>query len=63
MGFVELLDGLAAIFERECALLPANLNPDCMIQMGHVADMLKKPYSRELKNNITPFRTKFHHND
>ncbi|XP_015512843.1 integrator complex subunit 14 [Neodiprion pinetum] len=60
MGFVELLDGLASIFERECTLLPANLNPDCTIQMGHVAEMLKKPYSRELKNNITPVRTKFH---
>ncbi|XP_012262128.1 integrator complex subunit 14 [Athalia rosae] len=63
MGFVELLDGLASIFERECALLPPNLNPDCTIQMGHVAEMLKKPYSRELKNNITPVRTKFHHTD
>ncbi|XP_015603703.1 integrator complex subunit 14 [Cephus cinctus] len=61
MGFVELLEGLASIFERECTLLPPNLNPDCTIQMGHVAEMLRKPYSRELKNNITPVRTKFHH--
>ncbi|XP_051166296.1 integrator complex subunit 14 [Leptopilina boulardi] len=61
MGFVELLEGLALIFERECTLLPPNLHPDCTIQMGHVADMLRKPYSRELKNNITPVRTKFHH--
>lgn len=60
MGFVELLDGLALIFERECTLIPSNLHPDCTIQMGHVAEMLRKPYSRELKNNITPVRTKFH---
>lgn len=60
MGFIELLEGLASIFERECALLPSNLHPDCTIQMGHVADILRKPYSRELKNNITPVRTKFH---
>ncbi|XP_033211888.1 integrator complex subunit 14 isoform X2 [Belonocnema kinseyi] len=61
MGFVELLEGLALIFERECTLLPPNLHPDCTIQMGHVAEMLRKPYSRELKNNITPVRTKFQH--
>ncbi|XP_012277266.1 integrator complex subunit 14 [Orussus abietinus] len=63
MGFVELLEGLASIFERECTLLPPNLNPDCTIQMGHVAEMLRKPFSRELKNNITPVRTKFHHTE
>ncbi|KAG8039195.1 hypothetical protein G9C98_003502 [Cotesia typhae] len=61
MGFIELLDGLAAIFERECTLLPTNLHYDCAIQMGHVANMLRKPFSRELKNNITPIKsTKFH---
>lgn len=60
MGFVELLDGLALIFERECAALPPNLHPDCATQMQHVADMLKK---RDVKNNITPLRTKFHQND
>ncbi|XP_034936169.1 integrator complex subunit 14 [Chelonus insularis] len=63
MGFIELLDGLAAIFERECALLPPNLHVDCTIQMGHVAEMLRKPFFRELKNNITPVRTKFHQGD
>ncbi|XP_043282528.1 integrator complex subunit 14 [Venturia canescens] len=63
MGFVELLEGLASIFERECTLLPPNLHLDCAIQMGHVAEMLRKPYSRELKNNITPVRTKFHPGD
>ncbi|KAH0546122.1 integrator complex subunit 14 [Cotesia glomerata] len=61
MGFIELLDGLAAIFERECTLLPTNLHYDCAIQMGHVANMLRKPFSRELKNNITPIKSaKFH---
>ena len=59
LGFIELLEGLALIFERECRILPPNLHPDCTIQMGHVAEMLRKPYSRELKNNIAPIRTKF----
>jgi len=59
LGFIELLEGLALIFERECTILPPNLHPDCAIQMGHCAEMLRKPFCRELKNNITPVRTKF----
>ncbi|XP_035733995.1 integrator complex subunit 14-like [Vespa mandarinia] len=59
MGFVELLEGLACILERECTLLPPNLNPDCTIQLGHVAAMLRKPEFLELRYNIPPTRTKF----
>lgn len=59
LGFVELLDGLSLIFEKECQYLPQNTHPECAIQMTHVAEVLRKPYSRELKNNITPLRTKF----
>lgn len=63
LGFIELLDGLALIFERECQCLPQNAHPDCAIQMNHVADVLRKPYSRELKNNITPLRSKYNPGD
>ncbi|KAH0952732.1 hypothetical protein HN011_009899 [Eciton burchellii] len=59
IGFVELLEGLACILERECTLLPSNLNPDCTIQMGHVASMIRKPEYLELRYNIPPTRTKF----
>lgn len=59
IGFVELLEGLACILERECTLLPPNLNPDCTIQMGHVARLLRKPESMEIRYNIPPARTKF----
>ncbi|XP_011144333.1 integrator complex subunit 14 isoform X2 [Harpegnathos saltator] len=61
IGFVELLEGLACILERECTLLPPNLNPDCTIQMGHVASMIRKPEYLELRYNIPPARTKFQH--
>ncbi|XP_012151504.1 integrator complex subunit 14 isoform X4 [Megachile rotundata] len=61
MGFVELLEGLACILERECTLLPPNLNPDCTIQMGHVASMIRKPEFLELRYNIPPARTRFQH--
>lgn len=53
-GFIELLDGLAAIFERECTLLPGGAHPDCALQLTHAAGVLHKPYSRDVKQNITP---------
>jgi hypothetical protein len=62
-GFIELLDGLAAIFERECTLLPGAAHPDCALQLTHAAGVLHKPYSRDVKQNITPLRTKFINND
>jgi hypothetical protein len=62
-GFIELLDGLAAIFERECTLLPGAAHPDCALQLTHAAGVLHKSYSRDVKQNITPLRTKFINND
>ncbi|XP_001603754.1 integrator complex subunit 14 [Nasonia vitripennis] len=59
LGFVELLTQMAIVFDRECTVLSNSFHPDCSIQMGHVADELRKPYSRELKNNIAPLKTKF----
>ncbi|XP_063221536.1 integrator complex subunit 14 [Bacillus rossius redtenbacheri] len=58
-GFVELLDGLAGVLERECTLLPGAAHPDCALQLTHAASVLRKPYSRDVKYNITPLRTKF----
>ena len=59
-GFVELLDGLAFIFERECTLLPGSAHPDCALQLTHAAQVLKRSFSRDIKYNITPMKTKFH---
>ena len=41
MGFYELLEGMAQICERECSLLPANVSPDCAIQLTHVSHVLR----------------------
>ncbi|GLH02323.1 Integrator complex subunit 14 [Gryllus bimaculatus] len=62
-GFIELLDGLAAIFERECTILPGSAHPDCALQLTHAAGVLRKPYSREVKFTISPLRTKFVNDD
>ncbi|CAB0037129.1 unnamed protein product [Trichogramma brassicae] len=59
LGFLELLEGLAQIFDREITLLPPNVNPECAIQLSHCSEMLRKPYSKELNANISPLRTKY----
>lgn len=60
-GFVELLDGLAFIFERECTLLPSSADPDCALQLKHAAQILRRSFSkdRDIKSNITPNKSKF----
>lgn len=59
LGFVELLEGLSVIFEREIGGLPSTASPDCTIQLKHVAKELKKPANRDLKSVITAFPSKY----
>lgn len=59
LGFLELLDGLSYIFERECSLLPGNAHPDCALQLTHATNELRKPHNRDIKIAITPLLTKF----
>ncbi|KAG8287220.1 snRNA metabolic process [Homalodisca vitripennis] len=63
LGFISLLDGLAAILERECTLLPGGAHPDCALQLTHAANVLRKPYSRDPKYNVLPMRTRFQEGD
>lgn len=58
-GFVELLDGVADIFERECTMLPGTAHPDCALQLTHSAGILRRPIARDAKYVIPPMRTKF----
>ncbi|XP_039278310.1 integrator complex subunit 14 isoform X2 [Nilaparvata lugens] len=59
LGFMSLVDGLAAILERECTLLPGTAHPDCALQLTHAAGALRQPYSRDPKYNVMPMRTKY----
>merc|ERR1712025_711168 len=59
MGFYELLDGLAQICERECSLLPANVSPDCAIQLTYVSQVLRSQECFSAKQNIMPKLTHF----
>lgn len=58
-GFLELFDGLAAIFERECTLLPGTAHPDCALQLTHVAGLLRKRSVQDPKTSIAAMRTNF----
>ncbi|XP_053690339.1 integrator complex subunit 14 [Sabethes cyaneus] len=59
LGFVELLEGLAHIFEREAATLGGSASPDCGIQLKHAANELRKPSNRDLKAVIQALPTKY----
>lgn len=59
LGFVELLDGLAIILEREIVLLPPNANPDCAIQLKHSANELRKMVKQDFKTLIVALPTKY----
>lgn len=58
LGFFELLDGLAVIFDMEIAAL-ASASPDCALQLRHAAAELKKTNNRDLKTLIAPIPTEF----
>ncbi|EAT33192.1 AAEL014546-PA [Aedes aegypti] len=59
LGFVELLEGLAHIFEREAATLGGSASPDSGIQLKHAANELRKPCNRDLKAIIQAMPTKY----
>lgn len=59
MGFIELLEGLAHLFDREFATLAPNANPDCGLQLKHSSMELRKLHNRDLKINIVPLSTKY----
>lgn len=59
LGFVELLDGLAIILEREITLLPPNASPDCAIQLKHSANELRKMVKQDFKTLIVALPTKY----
>ena len=59
MGFYELLEGLAQICERECSLLPANVSPDCAIQLTYVSQVLRSQECYTPKQTIQPKLTHF----
>ncbi|XP_017469201.1 PREDICTED: von Willebrand factor A domain-containing protein 9 isoform X1 [Rhagoletis zephyria] len=56
IGFVELLEAMATLFEKESAQLTLGANPECSIQLKHAAIELRKPSNRDLKISIVPLQ-------
>ena len=54
IGFYELLEGIASIFDRECALLPGTAHPECHMQLTHAASELRKRQAYDADYNIAP---------
>ncbi|CAD6999932.1 integrator complex subunit 14 [Ceratitis capitata] len=56
IGFIELLEAMATLFEKESAQLTLGTNPECSIQLKHAAIELRKPSNRDLKVSIVPMQ-------
>ncbi|CAG9766259.1 unnamed protein product [Ceutorhynchus assimilis] len=59
LGFLELLTGLAYIFEQECMQLPGTAHPDCALQLQHAADLLRKSQNRNITFVLMPLQTNY----
>ncbi|XP_058067042.1 integrator complex subunit 14 [Anopheles bellator] len=59
LGFVELLEGLAHIFEREINTLPMSASPDCALQLAHASIELRKQSNRDPKTIIHAVPTQY----
>lgn len=57
LGFVELLEALALLLEKENALLTMNgASTECTLQLQHAATELRKTSNRDIKSTIVPLQ-------
>ncbi|XP_017107047.2 integrator complex subunit 14 [Drosophila bipectinata] len=57
LGFVELLEALAMLLEKECAHLTMNgASSECTLQLQHAATELRKTSNRDIKSTIVPLQ-------
>ena len=54
LGFYELLDGVATIFEHESVTMPQTFHPDCSRQLRHAAYELRSKASLNVDYVISP---------
>lgn len=59
LGFLELLTGLAYIFEQEVLQLPGSAHPDCALQLQHAAEMLRKSKNYDMKYVVMALQTNY----
>ncbi|XP_034474760.1 integrator complex subunit 14 [Drosophila innubila] len=57
LGFVELLEALALLLEKENAQLTLNgVSTECTLQLQHAATELRKTSNRDIKSTIVPLQ-------
>ncbi|XP_064539475.1 integrator complex subunit 14 [Drosophila montana] len=57
LGFVELLEALALLLEKETAQLTLNgVTTECTLQLQHAATELRKTSNRDIKSTIVPLQ-------
>jgi len=61
-GFLELLEGMSRMLEREYELL-RNTNPEAALQLNHAAQALRDSSYRDISQNIIPLKSNFAPND
>lgn len=60
-GFLELLEGMGNMLERESALLPHTAHPEASLQLNHAATALRNSlHHRDVSQNIVPLKSEFH---
>ncbi|XP_013403665.1 integrator complex subunit 14 [Lingula anatina] len=59
LGFMELLEALSTMLDRECTLLPGTAHPDAALQLSHAANSLRSDNAKEYSQNILPLSTNF----
>ncbi|XP_039952072.1 integrator complex subunit 14 [Bactrocera tryoni] len=55
IGFVDLLEAMATLFEKEISQLSVSTNPECMLQLKHAVNELRTEESLDIKTSITPY--------
>lgn len=62
-GFIDLLEAIAHMLERECTLLPGTSHPDAALQLTHAASTLCSDMAKDHSQLIMPMRTNFSQED
>ncbi|XP_011183560.2 integrator complex subunit 14 [Zeugodacus cucurbitae] len=56
IGFVDLLEAMATLFEKEISQLSLGTNPECSMQLKHAANELRTESSLDIKTSIVPLQ-------
>ncbi|ESO88197.1 hypothetical protein LOTGIDRAFT_206942 [Lottia gigantea] len=58
-GFLELLDAIATMIERECTMLPGTAHPSAALQLSHAVNTLRSEMASDASQIILPLQTNF----